>query len=55
MCAGFEYYRVFSQDPQDNKESAAEGKLIMSVLLLSDDIYPALGGDFQASNTLNSK
>jgi len=37
--AGFEYYRVFSQDAQDNKDSlAAKGKLMMPVLVLSGDI-----------------
>ena len=54
MRAGFEYYRAFSQDAEDNKESAAKGKITMPVLVLSGDIYPALGGDFPGSTTLNS-
>ena len=54
MRAGFEYYRGFSQDAEDNKESAAQGKLTMPVLVLSGDVYPSLGGDFPASTTLNS-
>ncbi len=54
MRAGFEYYRAFSQDAEDNKESAAMGKLTMPVLVLSGDIYPALGGDFPGNTTLNS-
>jgi pimeloyl-ACP methyl ester carboxylesterase len=54
MRAGFEYYRAFSQDAEDNKESAGQGKLTMPVLVLSGDIYPALGGDFPGSTTLNS-
>jgi pimeloyl-ACP methyl ester carboxylesterase len=54
MRAGFEYYRSFSQDAKDNKESAATAKLTIPVLVLSGDIYPALGGDFPGSTTLNS-
>jgi pimeloyl-ACP methyl ester carboxylesterase len=54
MRAGFEYYRAFQQDAKDNKESAATAKLTMPVLVLSGDIYPALGGDFPATTTLNS-
>jgi hypothetical protein len=54
MRAGFEYYRAFSQDAQDNKESAEKGKITMLVLVLSADIYPAFGGDFPGSITLNS-
>jgi len=54
MRAGFEYYRAFSQDAEDNKQSASKGKLTMPVLVLSGDIYPALGGDFPGSTTLNS-
>jgi pimeloyl-ACP methyl ester carboxylesterase len=54
MRAGFEYYRAFSQDAEDNKESAAKGKITMPVLVLSGDIYPALGGDFPGNTTLNS-
>jgi pimeloyl-ACP methyl ester carboxylesterase len=54
MRAGFEYYRAFSQDAEDNKESAAMGKLTIPVLVLSGDIYPALGGDFPGNTTLNS-
>jgi hypothetical protein len=41
-------------DAEDNKESVAKGKLTMPVLVLSDDIYPALGRDFPESTTLNS-
>ena len=54
MRAGFEYYRAFSQDAEDNKESAAMGKITIPVLVLSGDIYPALGGDFPGNTTLNS-
>jgi hypothetical protein len=38
MRTGFEYYRAFSQDAEDNKESAANGKLTIPVLVLSGDI-----------------
>ena len=54
MRAGFEYYRAFSQDAEDNKESAANGKLTIPVLVLSGDIYPALGGDLPWSTTLKA-
>jgi pimeloyl-ACP methyl ester carboxylesterase len=54
MRAGFEYYRAFSQDAEDNKESVAKGKITMPVLVLSGDIYPAFGRDFPGSTTLNS-
>jgi pimeloyl-ACP methyl ester carboxylesterase len=54
MRAGFEYYRAFPQDAKDNKELAATAKLTMPVLVLSGDIYPALGGDLPGSSTLNS-
>ena len=54
MRAGFEYYRAFSQDAEDNKESAANGKLTIPVLVLSGDIYPALGGDLPGSTTLKA-
>jgi pimeloyl-ACP methyl ester carboxylesterase len=54
MRAGFEYYGSFSQDAKDNKESATTAKLTMPVLILSGDVYPALGGDLPGSSTLNS-
>jgi pimeloyl-ACP methyl ester carboxylesterase len=54
MRAGFEYYRAFSHDAEDNKESAAKGKLTIPVLVLSGDIYPALGGDLPGSTTLKA-
>ena len=54
MHEGFEYYRAFTQDAEDNKESAAMRKLTLPVLVLSGDIYPTFGGDFLGSITLNS-
>ena len=54
MRAGFEYYRAFPQDAKDNIELAATAKLTMPLLVLSGDIYPALGGDIPGSMTLNS-
>jgi pimeloyl-ACP methyl ester carboxylesterase len=54
MRAGFEYYRAFPQDAKDNKELAATAKLIMPVLVLAGDIYPALGGQLPGTPTLSS-
>lgn len=54
MRAGFEYYRAFPQDAKDNTELAATVKLTMPVLVLSDGVYPALGGDLPGSSSLNS-
>jgi pimeloyl-ACP methyl ester carboxylesterase len=54
MQAGLEYYRAFPQDAKDNIELAATAKLTMPLLVLSGDIYLALGGDIPGSMTLNS-
>jgi pimeloyl-ACP methyl ester carboxylesterase len=55
MRAGFEYYRAFIQDAEDNKESvASNGKLTIPVLVLAADIYPQLGGDIPGNLPLNS-
>jgi pimeloyl-ACP methyl ester carboxylesterase len=54
MQAGLECYRAFPQDAKDNIELAATAKLTMPLLVLSGDIYPALGGDIPGSMTLNS-
>ena len=40
----FEHFRAFPVDAEQNKESA-KTKITMPVLVLSGDIYPALGGD----------
>jgi hypothetical protein len=45
MRAGFEYYRAFPVNAEQNRESA-KTKIMMPVLVLGGDIYPALGGDF---------
>jgi len=53
MRAGFEYYRAFPMDAEQNKESA-KNKITMPVLVLGGDIYPALGGDFPGNYALPS-
>jgi pimeloyl-ACP methyl ester carboxylesterase len=54
MRAGFEYYRAFPIDAEQNKESRARAELQMPVLVLGGDIYPAIGGDDPGNPTLNS-
>jgi pimeloyl-ACP methyl ester carboxylesterase len=44
MRAGFEYYRAFPINAEQNK-ALSETKLQIPVLALGGDIYPALGGD----------
>ena len=52
---GFEYYRAFPIDANENKESLAKGgKLQMPVLALGDDINPAIGGDLPGNFALSS-
>jgi pimeloyl-ACP methyl ester carboxylesterase len=53
MRAGFEYYRAFPVDVEQNRESA-KTKIMMPVLVLGGDIYPALGGDFPGNFGLSS-
>jgi pimeloyl-ACP methyl ester carboxylesterase len=53
MRAGFEYYRAFPIDAEQNK-ALSETKLQMPVLAIDGDIYPALGGDLPGNLTLNS-
>jgi pimeloyl-ACP methyl ester carboxylesterase len=53
MRAGFEYYRAFPINAEQNKE-LSETKLEMPVLVLGGDIYPALGGDFPGNFALNA-
>ena len=53
MRAGFEYYRAFPLDAEQNRESA-KTKITMPVLVLGGDIYPALGGDFPGNFGLSS-
>ena len=54
MRAEFEYCRAFPQDTEDNKELAATARLTMPVLVLVEEIYPALGGQLPA-NRLTSR
>jgi len=44
MKAGFEYYRAFATDAEQNKELVNKSKLQTPVLVLAGDIYPVLGG-----------
>jgi pimeloyl-ACP methyl ester carboxylesterase len=53
MRAGFEYYRAFPVNAEQNKV-LSETKLQMPVLVIGGDIYPALGGDLPGNVTLNS-
>ena len=53
MRAGFEYYRAFPEDAEQNKESA-KPKLTTPVFVLGGGIYPALGGELPGNFTLNS-
>jgi len=46
MRAGFEYYRAFPEDAEQNKESA-KTKLTTPVFVLGGEMYPALGGSSQ--------
>jgi pimeloyl-ACP methyl ester carboxylesterase len=45
MRAGFEYYRAFNEDAEQNKELVNKSKLQIPVLVLAGDFYPAFGGD----------
>jgi pimeloyl-ACP methyl ester carboxylesterase len=53
MRAGFEYYRAFPENAEQNK-ALSETKLKIPVLAIGGDIYPALGGDLPGNITLNS-
>jgi pimeloyl-ACP methyl ester carboxylesterase len=53
MRAGFEYYRVFPINEEQNK-ALSETKLQIPVLALAGDIYPALGGDAPGNFALES-
>jgi len=53
MRAGFEYYRAFPIDAEQNKETA-KSKITTPVLALAGDIYPALGGDVPGNPVLDS-
>jgi pimeloyl-ACP methyl ester carboxylesterase len=53
MRAGFEYYRAFPINEEQNKV-LSDTKLQMPVLALGADIYPALGGDYPGNFILES-
>ena len=53
MHAGFEYYRAFPIDAEQNKV-LSETNLQMPVLVLGGDIYPALDGELPGNFALYS-
>jgi len=53
MRAGFEYYRAFPIDAEQNKETA-KAKITTPVLALGGDIYPAVGGDLPGNFAYSS-
>jgi pimeloyl-ACP methyl ester carboxylesterase len=53
MRAGFEYYRAFPMNAEQNK-ALSETKLQIPVLALGGDIYPAFGGDAPGNFALDS-
>jgi pimeloyl-ACP methyl ester carboxylesterase len=53
MRAGFEYYRAFPMNAEQNK-ALSETKLQIPILALGGDIYPALGGDYPGNVALES-
>ena len=54
MRAGFEYYRAFPIDAEQNKKIINQSKLQMPVLVLARDIYPVFGGDLAGNPILDS-
>jgi pimeloyl-ACP methyl ester carboxylesterase len=54
MRAGFEYYRAFSQDAEQNKELVNKSKLQIPVLVLAADFYPIFGGNIPGNPVLNA-
>jgi pimeloyl-ACP methyl ester carboxylesterase len=53
MHGAFEHFRAFPVDAEQNKESA-KTRITMPVLVLSGDIYTALGGDLPQDIMLSS-
>jgi pimeloyl-ACP methyl ester carboxylesterase len=53
MRAGFEYYRAFNEDAEQNKALVNQSKLQIPVLVLAADFYPAFGGDVPGNPVLN--
>jgi pimeloyl-ACP methyl ester carboxylesterase len=54
MRSGFEYYRAFSEDAEQNKTLVNQSKLQIPVLVLAGDFYPAFGGDVPGNPVLNA-
>jgi pimeloyl-ACP methyl ester carboxylesterase len=53
MRAGFEYYRAFNEDAEQNRALVNKSKLQMPVLVLAGDYYPMFGGDVPGNPVLN--
>jgi pimeloyl-ACP methyl ester carboxylesterase len=53
MRAGFEYYRAFPINEEQNK-ILSETKLQIPILVLGANIYPAMGGQFPGNPALDS-
>ena len=53
MRAGFEYYRAFNEDAEQNKALVNQSKLQIPVLVLAGDLYPAFRGDVPGNPVLN--
>ncbi|MGH9974427.1 MAG: alpha/beta fold hydrolase [Nitrososphaeraceae archaeon] len=53
MRAGFEYYRAFPMNAEQNK-ALSETKLQIPVLAIGGDIYPSFGGDAPGNFALDS-
>jgi pimeloyl-ACP methyl ester carboxylesterase len=53
MRAGFEYYRAFNEDAEQNKALVNQSKLQIPVLVLAGNFYPAFGGDVPGNPVLN--
>jgi hypothetical protein len=53
MRTGFEYYRAFNEDAEQNRALVNESKLQIPVLVLAGDYYPMFGGDVLGKPVLN--
>jgi pimeloyl-ACP methyl ester carboxylesterase len=53
MRAGFEYYRAFNEDAEQNRALVNKSKLQKPVLVLAGDYYPMFGGDVPGNPVLN--
>lgn len=53
MRAGFEYYRAFDEDAEQNRALVNKSKLQMPALVLAGDYNPMFGGDVPGNAVLN--